>query len=244
MPGKLAEKTARLTRAAKRMLLGRQNGDEDLLSKLFSLYGVDIIFDIGANIGQSGEHFRHIGFKREIVSFEPVDFLYAELQRRAEKDVGWHTRNIALGDQPGQVAINVSGGHAGASSILEMTDNVRINAPDQAVVRQEIIAIDTVDAMMATYYPHGDRCFLKIDTQGYERNVLAGAAQSLERVIGIKLEMSLKKNYEGETMMTEMIPHLYELGFRLVHLEDGWSNAESKELYQVDGTFFRTEVRQ
>lgn len=140
--------------------------------------------------------------------------------------------------------INISGGHAGASSILEMTDNVSINAPDQAVVRKETITVDTVDAMMATCYPQGSRCFLKIDTQGYEKKVLAGASQSLERVIGIKLEMSLAKNYEGETMLTEMIPFLYDQGFRLVHLEDGWANTTSRKLYQVDGTFFRTEALQ
>lgn len=43
----------------------------------------------------------------------------------------------------------------------------------------------------------GTRFFLKMDTQGYDRNVFAGALGSLERVKGLQSELSLLPVYDG-----------------------------------------------
>jgi FkbM family methyltransferase len=211
------------------------------LAVLFNLYKVNAIFDIGANIGMSAELFRSIGFRHLIVSFEPVSHLFSQLKDRAVKDPLWYIENVALGDAIGEGEINVSGGHAGASSILEMTENVIKNAPDQCVVRKEKIRIKTLDSLINDYYVMGDRLFLKIDVQGYEKNVLDGAMQSLSRVIGIGMEMSIVKNYEGEQLIGDILPYIYSLGFRLVSLERGWSNPVTGEIYQINGIFFRTD---
>ncbi|MEM6797378.1 MAG: hypothetical protein AAF725_25640 [Acidobacteriota bacterium] len=51
--------------------------------------------------------------------------------------------------------------------------------------------------------------------------------------------MSVVENYRDETLMTEMFPYLYDLGFRLLHVEGGWGHPETGEIFQVDGIFFR-----
>jgi len=210
------------------------------LATLFSIYKVDTIFDIGANIGTSVQGFRAIGFYNKIVSFEPIKYLFSQIELKAAKDPNWIIENFALGDTNTEIYINVSGGHAGASSILEMTDNVKQNAPDQEVVRQEKIEVKTLDSIIDKYYPHGNNLFLKIDVQGYEKKVLEGGKHSLSRVVGLKIEMSLIKNYEEETLWIEMYQFLYDLGFRLILIENGWYNSLTHELYQIDGIFFRT----
>src|SRR5688500_14365920 len=101
------------------------------LQRMLTLYGVDTIFDIGAHAGQSGDHFRSLGFKGKIVSFEPIRYLFDKLEAKAHRDPLWDVENVALGLNAGKAEINVSGGHGGASSLLEMTDNVIDNAPDQ-----------------------------------------------------------------------------------------------------------------
>ncbi len=212
-----------------------------LARKLFPRYEIDMIFDIGANAGMSGQFFRDIGYNNHIISFEPLKHLYDQLVINSAKDKLWHTKNIALGDEPGQSEINVSGDHGGASSILKMTDNVIKHAPLQRVIRKEKIIVETLDSVIDQLYPKGDRLFLKIDTQGYEKKVLEGASNSLNRIIGLKLEMSLVPNYEGETLMMDLIPWIYDLGFRLVYLENGWNNRNTGELFQADGLFFRTD---
>lgn len=216
---------------------------QTFLRQLLDLYQVDTIFDVGANIGQSGQHFRSIGYPHKIVSFEPIEYLFEQLQEKSSCDRLWYVEKIALGDQAGKTEINVSGDHAGASSILEMTQNLLRIAPDQRVLRRETIGIQTLDAMMEKHYPEGDRCFLKLDVQGYEKRVLAGGMKAMDRVVGLKIEMSLVKNYEGEALLVEMLPLLYDMGFRLVQFENGWSNNVSREMYQVDGVFFRTNAK-
>lgn len=213
-----------------------------LLHKALELYGVDTIFDIGANSGMSADLYRSIGFSKKIVSFEPIKYLYEELEIKSSNDPLWFIEQLALGDAVGHAEINVSGGHAGGSSLLQMTDNVKTSAPDQCVVRKENIIIDTLDNMMEKYYPEGDRCFLKMDVQGFEQRVIEGGMKHLDKVIGLKIEMSLVENYVDESLFLEMVPLLYSLGLRLVSLENGWCNINTKEIYQVDGLFFRTDA--
>lgn len=208
---------------------------------LLMQYQVDMVFDIGANIGQCGPWFRWIGFDKTIVSFEPISHLFERLSEHAKSDPKWLVEKVALGEKDGVGVINVSGGHGGASSILTMTEHVVKNAPDQAVIRQEEIAITTVEKMMRKYYPEGDRLFLKIDAQGYETRVIEGIGSELPRIIGMKLEMSLVENYRGELLMMDMLPRLKNMGFHLVEFENGWSNEKTGKMYQVDGVFFRTD---
>ncbi|MBX3347443.1 MAG: FkbM family methyltransferase [Nitrospira sp.] len=211
------------------------------LETLLAQYRVDMVFDIGANIGQCVPWFRWIGFDKTIVSFEPVSHLFEQLSQNARSDPKWLVEQVALGEKEGACAINVSGGHGGASSLLTMSEHVVKHAPDQAVIRQEEISITTVEKMMKKYYPEGDRLFLKIDAQGYERNVIEGIGGELQRVIGLKVEMSLVENYCGEVLLRDMLPFLEQKGFHVVEFENGWSNEKTGEMYQVDGVFFRTD---
>src|SRR5262245_65467035 len=106
---------------------------------LLERYGVETIFDIGANVGMSAESYRTAGFHGPIVSFEPVPSLYAELLRRSQSDPLWRVVPLALGGQCGHADIHVTGGHAGATSLLTMTENVVKHAPDQAVLYSQRI---------------------------------------------------------------------------------------------------------
>jgi FkbM family methyltransferase len=209
------------------------------LPTLLNLYHVQTIFDIGANAGMSGEYLRNIGFQGEIVSFEPVKALFERLERKARADPRWHSENIALGDAEGELSMHVSEG--GASSFLRMTDDMTTRAPELRVIRQERVAVSTLDKMADRYYPCGDRLFVKLDVQGYEKPVLEGARRSLDRIVGMRIEVSLVEGYHGEPLIREMLPYLYGLGYRLTSIEHAWSNPATQELYQLDATLFRPE---
>lgn len=69
---------------------------------------VDLVVDVGANIGQYGESLRKDGFEGWIVSFEPTGAAYQALAARAGRDGRWKALNMALGEKEGTVEINVS----------------------------------------------------------------------------------------------------------------------------------------
>jgi hypothetical protein len=52
------------------------------------------------------------------------------------------------------------------------------------------------------------RVFLKTDTQGYDLKVLAGARRTLDRTIGIQIELSVVAIYEGMPSYVEAIAML------------------------------------
>jgi len=211
------------------------------LREVMELYRVDVIFDVGAHVGESGTRFRQIGCACPIISFEPVTSFYEHLHARAVRDGNWVAVNVALGKTAGRAEMNVSGGHGGASSLMTMSQNVRVHAPDQLVIGTEPAIVMTLDSAMRRYYPEGDRCFLKMDVQGYERHVIEGGLAAIDRVVGMELEMSLVQNYEGETLLADMLPFVYDLGFRLVCFRKGWSDYRTREAYQVNGVFFRPD---
>lgn len=211
------------------------------LFELWTLYGVDAIFDVGANVGMSAAGYRALGFTGPIVSFEPVSHLFAALEGRARPDPLWHVERVALGETDTELEIRVSGDHGGASSLLEMTEHLAREAPDQRVVRGERVQVRTLDSLIGRYYPTGDRLFLKLDVQGFEPQVLRGAMRSLHRIVGMQVEMSLIRSYHGEELFGSMLPYLYDLGFRLMALEPGWSHPATREMYQLDGLFFRPD---
>ncbi len=210
------------------------------LSTLLKLYQVDVIFDIGANVGMSGQYLRNIGFGGKIISFEPIADLFGQLHQKAANDPLWFCENIALGASEGQQEIHVSGGGGGASSFLIMTGEMDERAPELGIVRREVVTVSTLESVMNKYYPRGDRLFLKLDAQGYERQILEGGRDALARVVGMRIEMSIVRTYEKEPLIYEMMPYLYDLGFELCGIEEAWSNPSTQEVYQVDAMLFRT----
>lgn len=211
------------------------------LHTLLELYGVETVFDLGANAGVSGQYFRNVGFRGKIVSCEPVSRYYKELESKAAGDSAWLCENVAVGEREGELEINVTGGGGGASSFLQITPAVTERQPEFAVISKERVKVTTLDALARKHYPSGDRLFLKLDVQGYERNVLEGGPETLARVVGLRVELSVLKCYEGEPLMCDMLPFLDGLGFKLCGIETAWSDERTQEVFQLDGIFCRPE---
>jgi len=211
------------------------------LSTLLDLYGVDTVFDVGASAGNSGQYLRNIGFGGRIVSFEPVSAVYRQLAARAANDPLWVCENIALGEAPGERRIHLSGGGGISSSLLDGTGHLEAVAPELATVGGEMVRVDTLESAIARQYPRGSRLFLKIDAQGYERRILESAGGQLEKVVGMRIELSLVRSYEGAPLLAEMMSYLDGLGFRLCGIEEAWANRATQEVYEVDAILCRTE---
>jgi hypothetical protein len=88
--------------------------------------------------------------------------------------------------------------------------------------------------------------FLKIDTQGTERDVLDGGAKVLDRIAGLQLEISFTALYEGEPLLSEMMDYVGKFGYTLVcmlPLHHALTRAQrgrtSAEIVQADAIFLR-----
>lgn len=201
--------------------------------------GIDTVLDIGANVGQYGLGLRRSGYDGRIISCEPLSGAHAELAARAARDPHWHTVNAAVGREPGELDINVSA-NSYSSSILGMTQAHLDGAQDSAYVAVETVPVTTVAELVERFEVIPARTLLKIDTQGYEAEVLAGAAGLVPLFDAIQLEVSFVELYEGQQLAESMLELLRGHGFRLQSLEPGFSDPTGR-LLQCDVLAVRSE---
>jgi FkbM family methyltransferase len=161
----------------------------------------------------------------------------AELARAAENDASWVVaERCAIGDQEGEVELNIAG-NSESSSVLEMHSTHEKAAPKSAYVAREKVQVRTLDSIAAKYMEPNERCFLKVDTQGYEDRVLAGATATLQRACVVQLELSLIELYAEQKLMPHMIEMMRERGFSLWALLPVFADPESGRILQMDGIF-------
>lgn len=217
------------------------NYDMERRMKLIRHFNIDTLFDIGANAGQYALRIREYGYTKRIISFEPLKRVYEKLEGVAQKDNNWIVNNYAIGNVDINSVINIAG-NSDSSSILNMLPKHVESAPESVYIGQEEIEIKKIDTIFNSFCSDDDNVMIKIDTQGYEKNVIDGAVLSLGRIKIIQLEMSLVPLYENETLFVEMIGYLERFGFILFSLENGFSNPSTGQLLQVDGIFINKVI--
>jgi len=207
--------------------------------RLMADHRVDVVLDVGAARGGYAQELREFGYDGRIVSFEPIAAAYADLQVASADDSKWTCVNSALGNAAGTQTINIAS-NSDSSSLLPMAEEHRSAAPHVDYVGQEEITVARLDDVAPDHLNSASRPFLKIDTQGFEREVLAGGSQTLEGCVGLQLELSFVPLYSGGMLVDEAISFAYDHGFRMVALAQGFTHPTGAML-QADGVFFRVE---
>ncbi|MCW2950711.1 MAG: Methyltransferase, FkbM family [Thermoleophilia bacterium] len=196
---------------------------------------VDTVLDIGANVGQYATLIRSAGYRGRIISCEPLSGAYGKLSTRAARDDGWTALNTAVGDRAGRALINVSE-NSFSSSIRPMTTAHLDTAPASRYLTTEEVPVTTVRSLVESYSVDPARCLLKIDTQGFEGEVLRGAGDLLGRIAAVQLELSFVELYEDQLLFDDLVLRMSSDGYRIQQLEPGISDRAGR-LLQVDGLF-------
>ena len=199
-------------------------------------HGVDVVLDVGAARGGFAGELRRFGYSGRIVSFEPLSAAYADLVAASADDPRWTCVNTALGRTKGRTTINIAS-NSDSSSLLAMEQEHRSAAPHVDYVGQEEIEVARLDDLAPEHL--GSRTFLKIDTQGFEKEVIAGGPATLKECVGLQLELSFVPLYTGGMLVDEAVSLAYDEGFRMVAVFQGFTSPRGA-LLQADAVFFRT----
>jgi len=203
-------------------------------------FATDVILDVGANNGLFGESVRRLGYRGHLVSFEPLSQAHAALTATASVDPLWDVvERCAVGASEGSAKINIAG-NSYSSSMLPMLDRHRETAPGSEYRGTEQCPIITLDAFIERTFSDPTTLFgIKIDTQGYEAEVLAGLKRNHDRVKVIFCELSVLPLYAHAPLMGELCHLLAELNYRCVALSPVFWDRRNGELLQVDGIFVK-----
>ena len=218
------------------------SASEDLRTvKILKTFNFTKVLDIGANTGQFAESLYDFGYKSKVVSFEPTQKVYDILFKRAKKYKNWEiAEKMAIGNNCGFIEINVSSDSL-FSSIKNISQTYTDYNKSSKAITQEKVKINSIDSLENIYFSKDENIFLKIDTQGYEKEVLEGAERSLGFVNGIKIEIPLVPIYDKiEWGLLEIVSFLNQRGFTCVSLNEVAVNNATGLVHEVDGIFIKS----
>ncbi len=181
-----------------------------------------IIFDVGANIGQSIDRYLSCFNNPKIYAFEPNNEAYEILKEKYSKNKKIVLNNFGLGEKVKQKKLNytIKSGNSSFYNLNLKSNWIKersksFNVVPKSYVKKRIISeINTIDNFVKK---HNIKVIdlLKIDTQGYEENVLHGAKNSLNKIKNIELEIMLDDCYQANTSFFHIEKILYPNKFRI-----------------------------
>lgn len=211
------------------------------LAAMLAHRGIDCVLDVGAHEGGYGEALYSGGYRGQLISFEPQPGAWRTLKARAAASGRlWSAMPpMALSDAHGEAVFHVAG-NSTSSSLLAMGAAHRAAAPHSVGTETITVATRKLDDLLELT-SMAPRFFLKLDVQGAERKVLDGAARALaeQRIAGLQLEMSIGELYEGQATARELDDWLRGQGFACFDMIPGFRDADTLQLMQYDGVYFR-----
>lgn len=170
-----------------------------------------VIFDVGANVGQSVANFKNKFPTAIIHSFEPSPSTYDLLQKNVKSFDGVSTWNIALGASNSVLTFH-------ENSFSDMSSFLSPGGSAWGeVVRQSEVSVRTMDSFcLENSVDHIN--ILKCDTQGYDLEVFRGASSLMKngRIDLLYYEAIFSDLYQNAPGFCEILNFLKSNGFELV----------------------------
>jgi FkbM family methyltransferase len=199
-----------------------------------------MIFDVGANVGNTIEVFRILFDQCTVHAFEPHTDQFAALTSRlgaAERVV---LNNVAIGAAVG-TAVFHRASHPECGSLLPLNPaSWFADALDIRPAGEETVTVDTIDRYCEAH-GIGEIDLLKLDVQGFEPECLRGAQAMLAqgRIRVIQSEVTCHAMYARAINVSDLESLLLPHGYRLFTLFDAHFSDATGELLYMDTVYVR-----
>jgi FkbM family methyltransferase len=201
----------------------------------------EVVFDVGANIGQTATTLvRHFPDAR-IHCFEPFPNTFATLEKAVAHYPKVVARNLGFGAEESRQSLYF---HTNSqwNSMLKVSEEIaRFPDSDSWAVSREAntvqVEVSTIDRYCRSQQIN-QIDLLKTDTQGYELSVLKGAREMLasKRIRMVYMEINFVTMYDGQSSFEDLYHYMRESGYKLSGLYDR-SFCEDRSLMYCDGLF-------
>jgi len=216
------------------------NSEIALIDYLLSKYNIKTVVDVGANEGQFALKLLNKNYyKGKIISFEPVSSSFQQLLKNSQQASNWAVVQCAVGDSTGQVPINISQNSV-SSSLRKVNAHTVEAEAGTAIVNTEMVSINTLDTLLKAHQWQND-LWLKIDVQGFEREVLQGASETLKQAKVVQIELAVIPSYEQSPYLEEIIATMRASGFLLYSIMNGFRNYKTGQMYEMEGFFIKVD---
>ena len=206
---------------------------------IINFYNIDVILDVGASWGGYAKTLRRFGYKKQIISFEPVSETHSKLLKNSLNDDEWkvHKKIIISDKKVKKIFINVSKDYDN-SSVLDLSKLHLENHQDSQFTHKEEVDCDTLDNLIDHYLLNHKNLMLKIDVQGSEMDVLKSAINNLSKFKLIQIELSLQTLYEGQILYKEILNFMNDHNYDIWNIFPGYKKKAVGQLFQFDAIFY------
>jgi FkbM family methyltransferase len=181
------------------------------IRQLLKAHNINLVIDVGANKGQFRNALKeHCGYKGKVASFEPIPDLAANLKQLSASDSSWNVFDVALGSEVGNLEFDVYS-RSELSSFLKGGSSLS----SQEIIGRKTVPVQTIASLASDIFAEipPEQTFLKMDTQGFDLNVMRGAGSMLRRFPFILTEVPNRQIYEGMSSFEDCINFLRENSF-------------------------------
>jgi FkbM family methyltransferase len=209
--------------------------DQDFIRNLTKAgISINSIYDIGASNGIWSWLMAKVVPHAAFNLFEPLesDQYAKDLANVLQDRPDFRMHRIALGDEETTLHLNLHREHVGSTLI----------ALDwEGIVAKKAVPVRRLDDVVSTLkLPPAD--LIKMDVQGFELKILAGAEISCRRAKALMIETWLYRDYGPSTpLLGEIIDWMASHDFKLVSLGDTYVAPDMK-LSSVDAFFLRDDL--
>jgi FkbM family methyltransferase len=159
------------------------------------------IVDVGANAGQWSSMLLDCITPEMLIIIEPLPKAFAELQEKFGGNRRVELHNVAIGERDSVEKLKITRDTTGAS-LLQPCEKMRAVIGSNWTVASEVdVKMTTLDRLLVEL---PELSLLKIDVQGYEKSVLAGAKQILAKTKFVLIELNFMPQYDGGSWLGEV----------------------------------------
>ncbi|MXP32752.1 FkbM family methyltransferase [Parerythrobacter jejuensis] len=222
--------------AGKRLALGRYGDGWNGLKAIDAA----MVLDIGSCGGELAERELLDAFPNaQIHCFEPHPVNFARLGATAARHPRIHAHQLALGEIEAEVDMQFNTGSPSSSSLLQQTSDSVDMFPFLAETMQTTVHQKRLDDVMPVIDAEGrGPLVIKMDVQGFEDRVIAGAPKTLARASAVVLEVCLAPLYEGQATFDALYEAMKSHGFRFAGTRDQFFGKDGSVIY-LDACFIR-----
>ena len=210
----------------------------------------NIIFDIGANIGQSIDRFQNIFPRNKIYSFEPTPNLFENLVKKYSNDKNVIINKYAISNENNTNDFFTYKYHR-INSLYSTDKKTKFHKSRkiaseeknddffQKIIKVETKKLDTI----AEEYKLDSIDIIKIDTQGNEDKILEGCHNLLssKKVKIIELELILGFAYKKQLSFFDIEKTLNNYNYKLIAIKES-GNVLSHSNFQTDLIYVNSDV--
>ena len=216
------------------------NPDWEVLRLIGPVDRKHVVLDVGAHHGWFFHCWLDWCPQGEVYAFEPTEESFAQMQKNYGSDPRVHLAQVGVGSEKGELQFNILADSQVSNSFLPPRQEAW-NAIEYGTgaVSQRSVPVTTLD----------DYCLereinqvylLKIDVQGFEMEVLKGAASVLPRTDYVFVEAGIQRLYDGAPSFAEVCLFMESHGFHLMHMR-AWHRG-NRVLVETDMIFRRNDL--